>query len=67
MNKDVIDKITFSVSNSSVGELTFTYLQNIDHVGNKFAEPRRKSSKWLQQKSQDILWLVQLAGGDLNE
>jgi RNA polymerase sigma-70 factor (ECF subfamily) len=67
MNKDVIDKITFLVSNSSVGELIFTYLQNIDHVGNKFAEPRRKSSKWLQQKSQDILWLVQLAGGDLNE
>jgi RNA polymerase sigma-70 factor (ECF subfamily) len=65
MKKDVIDKITFSAGNSSVGELTFTYLQEIDHVGNEFAEPRRQAS--MRERSEGMLWLLRLVESKLGQ
>jgi RNA polymerase sigma-70 factor (ECF subfamily) len=63
METDVIEKITFSVSNSGESELRFSYLQNIDNVGNEFVSPRRRSSTGSQRDRLGMLWLVKLAEG----
>ena len=61
MEADVIDKITFlSEANEVIGELEFSYMQNIKTVGNKFAEPRRRSYRQPRQRSEGILWLFEL-------
>jgi len=60
MEADVIDKITFSDSHGSQGELKFTYLQEIENVGSAFVEPRQKSYRRPQQKSKGMLWLLEL-------
>jgi len=60
MESDVIEKITFSVDNSIEGELEFSYLQNIDNVGNEFVSPRIGSYRKPQQNPLGMLWLVKL-------
>ena len=60
METDVIEKITFSISNGGVGELEFSYLQNIDNVGNEFTPPRIGSYRRLQQNPPGMLWLATL-------
>ena len=60
METDVIDKITFSTGNGGEGELRFSYLQNIDNLGNEFARPRIGSYRRPQQNSPGMLWLVNL-------
>lgn len=64
MEKDVIDKIRFS--GDTEGELTFSYLQDIDDVSDEFVEPRRKSYRKPQRESLGILWLMRLAEGNKN-
>jgi RNA polymerase sigma-70 factor (ECF subfamily) len=62
MEKDVVDRITFLSDEEQVlGELRFSYLQEIDNIGSEFAEPRRKSHQGMCFKKPGILWLVQLA------
>ena len=58
MEKDVIDKITFSTSDSHKGELIFSYLHEIDEAGNEFSEPGRQASTWESDKG--ISWLLEL-------
>lgn len=60
METDVIDKITFTMDNTVIGELEFSYLQDIDEVGREFTEPRAKSSRGLKQNSMGLLWLEKL-------
>ncbi len=61
METDVVEKITFSASDGSEAELRFSYLQNIDSVGNEFTQPRIGSYRSLQQNQPGMLWLVKLA------
>jgi RNA polymerase sigma-70 factor (ECF subfamily) len=65
MDKDVIDKITFSTSNGSESELVFSYLQEIDNVGSEFVQPADKAS--MQVSSEGMLWLVRLVEGKLGQ
>jgi RNA polymerase sigma-70 factor (ECF subfamily) len=67
LKTDVIDEMTFSAQENIKGQLRFSYLQNIDSVGNEFARPTRQSSQKRQQKSKGLLWLVQLAEDSLGK
>ena len=58
MEKDVIEKITFTKSEGREGELIFSYLQEIDSIGNEFAEPSREAR--LTERSEGIMWLLEL-------
>ena len=60
METDVIERITFSADNGSEGELQFSYLQNIDNVGNEFVSPRIGSYRKPQQNLSGLQWLVKL-------
>jgi RNA polymerase sigma factor (sigma-70 family) len=60
MDTDVIDKITFSAGNGDKGELEFSYLQNVENVGNEFASPRVGSYRKPQQNPPGMLWLIKL-------
>jgi hypothetical protein len=60
METDVVEKITFAGTNGSEGELRFSYLQDIENVGNEFASPRAGSYRRSQQNSPGMLWLVKL-------
>ncbi len=61
MEADVIEKITLSADDSSEGELRFSYLQDIDDIGDEFTPPRTASYRSLQQQNPPgVLWLVKL-------
>ncbi|MFC1795137.1 hypothetical protein ACFL3Q_16320, partial [Planctomycetota bacterium] len=60
METDVVETITFSAENGDRGELRFSYLQDIDDVGNEFVQPRAGSYRRSQQDSPGMLWLVKL-------
>jgi len=62
---DVIDEIAFSIGNSSIGELNFSYLQEIDDIGSEFVSPRSAGYRGPQQHDPGLLWLVKLAQGAL--
>lgn len=69
LEKDVIDKITFSSDSqgrSRAGELRFSYLQKIDRVSSEFAEPREKIFRESQQQKCGTMWLLQLAEGSFD-
>jgi RNA polymerase sigma-70 factor (ECF subfamily) len=63
MEKDVVESITFS--GDTGGQLQFDYLQDIDNIGSKFAEPIRKSR--LQESSEGMLWLLRLVESKLGQ
>ncbi|MHC4526932.1 MAG: hypothetical protein ACYS29_03570, partial [Planctomycetota bacterium] len=61
MEKDLVDEIAISASGEVVGELRFSYLQEIDQTGHKFSEPRiTRRYGSLRGKSPGLLWLMQL-------
>jgi hypothetical protein len=60
MQTDVVEKITLSGTDGSEGELRFSYLQDIENVGNEFTSPRGGSFRRSQQNSGGIMWLVKL-------
>ncbi len=60
METDVIEKITFTANDGGEGELVFSYLQDIDNVGNEFTLPRVGSYRGPQQDPPGMLWLVNL-------
>jgi len=60
MEADFIEKITFSTGNGAQGELIFSYLQNIDNVGNEFVKPRVISNWGRQKEPPGMLWLAKL-------
>ncbi|MHC4109800.1 MAG: RNA polymerase sigma factor [Planctomycetota bacterium] len=65
MEKDVIEQITFSTNDGRESELVFSYLQEIDNIGNEFAEPGRKAS--IRERVEGMLWLLRLAEGKLGQ
>jgi RNA polymerase sigma-70 factor (ECF subfamily) len=71
MEKDVIERIDFSVSESmgrdAKGQFIFTYLEDVDDAGEEFAEPRTKTAKSSQQNGPGIMWLIKLAAGTLGK
>lgn len=71
MEKDLVERIEFSVSDpqgrDAKGEFIFTYLEDIDDVGQDFAEPRTKTAKPSQQNGMGIMWLIKLVAGNLGK
>jgi hypothetical protein len=65
METDVIDEITFSTDQGTVGNLTFTYLQSIEDIGGDFVSPSGPGQRTDQQDSSGLLWLVELVEGSL--
>jgi len=68
MENDIVKTITFSVNGSEKGSLTFSYLQDIQQVDDKFIEP--DAAEFLQTQTQEapgLLWLIHLAQGNLGE
>jgi RNA polymerase sigma-70 factor (ECF subfamily) len=61
METDIIEKITFSTDSGDEGELRFSYLQNIDGLGNQFTKPNARRNRQTQQEPPGMLWLVELA------
>ncbi|UCG49695.1 MAG: hypothetical protein JSU94_07910, partial [Phycisphaerales bacterium] len=67
MNLDVVESIAFESEGdggSVEGEMRFTYLQEVDAVGDVFAAPRRMSFRRDQRDRLGILWLSKLAADD---
>jgi RNA polymerase sigma-70 factor (ECF subfamily) len=60
METDVIEKITFSTDNGGQGELEFSYLQNLDNLGNEFVSPGIGGYRKPQQNPPGMLWLFNL-------
>lgn len=60
METDVIEKITFSTDSNDEGELSFSYLQNIDNLGGEFSQPGSRSYSRALESPPGILWLVKL-------
>jgi len=60
METDVVEKITFEETDGSEGELRFSYLQDIDNVGNEFDPPTIGRNRSAHQDSPGMLWLVKL-------
>ncbi|MDH4238282.1 MAG: RNA polymerase sigma factor [Phycisphaerae bacterium] len=58
MEKDVIEKITFTKSDGREGVLVFSYLLEIDNIGNEFAQPARQAN--MRERSEGMLWLLEL-------
>ncbi|MHC4867858.1 MAG: hypothetical protein ACYTEX_27625, partial [Planctomycetota bacterium] len=66
MESDVIDKIAFDV-NGRVGELRFSYTNDIDRRRGDHSAPRIRSRSAPLGKSDGPLWLLRLAAGDLGK
>jgi hypothetical protein len=63
---DVIDEIAVSMGDVEKGVLKFSYLQDIDDIGNEFVSPRAAGYQTPpRQDDAGLLWLVQLAEGSL--
>ena len=57
MQSDLIEKIEFlSETGKLIGQLNFTYLQEVENIGNEFTSPR----KIVQAKPRGIMWLCDL-------
>jgi hypothetical protein len=61
METDVIERITFTGSEGSEGELRFSYLQDIANVGREFVPPRIQDIRTVMKEDQGMLWLMRLA------
>jgi RNA polymerase sigma-70 factor (ECF subfamily) len=64
LERDAIDKISFSTDNGG-GELRFSYLQEIESVGDEFTPPRTKRYHRQPLQEPGVLWLLRLAEGGL--
>jgi RNA polymerase sigma-70 factor (ECF subfamily) len=66
MENDVIREIGFVINNQAAGSLNFSYLQNIEHVGDEFTEPGPPPSPPLpHREAPGALWLFNLGQGNL--
>jgi len=62
---DVVDRIVILSKGAKKGELNFSYLQDVDDVGNEFTVPAASISRTPLQQDPGMLWLVRLAEGSL--
>ncbi|MHC4582758.1 MAG: RNA polymerase sigma factor [Planctomycetota bacterium] len=60
METDVIEKIAFTATDGAGGELTFSYLQEVDDVGDEFMPPTVRGNRGPRRPSPGMLWLVNL-------
>jgi RNA polymerase sigma factor (sigma-70 family) len=71
MENDVVERVTFSVRDNqgrdAEGEILFSYLEEVEQVGNEFGEPRKKGYGKPQREEIGVLWLVRLAEGSLGQ
>lgn len=66
--KDIIKDLRFEVRNRIIGSLVFSYLQDIEQAGDEFSEPAiLENSEVPIRNGAGILWLVDLAQGNLGE
>jgi hypothetical protein len=66
LRTDVIDEITFSTDRGDIGNLEFSYIQEINEViRGEFVSPRRSRSGGAPKSSSGLLWLVELVEGSL--
>ena len=57
MQADLIEKIEFlSETGKLIGQLNFTYLQEVENVGNEFTSPRKNG----YVKPRGVFWLFEL-------
>jgi len=57
MQADVVEKITFvSETGEFIGQLNFSYLQEVENIGNEFISPRKNG----YEKPRGIQWLFEL-------
>jgi hypothetical protein len=64
METDVVEMIAFTADDGVEGEIRFSYLQDIDNVGNEFTPPRIRSDHASRRQDQGMLWLVDLVDSD---
>ena len=66
LDTDVIDEIRFAINKQPAGALRFTYLQDIEAVGDEFAEPEVSVERPRRLSDRPgLTWLARLAAGDL--
>ncbi len=66
--KDVIKNIRFDVEGRTKGSLNFSYLQDIENIGDEFVEPAISDNPPDDaQKNPETLWLIRLAQGNLGK
>ena len=65
LNNDIIESIRFWAGNNYLGELTFSYLQDIEDVGTGFPSPRIGKDVKGPPQGRLKLWLVRVAEGSL--
>lgn len=66
LENDIVKTIAFAVNGAAKGSLTFSYLQDIEHLNKEFVEP--DMAEYLQTQTQETpgpLWLIYLAQGNL--
>ncbi|MHC4565964.1 MAG: RNA polymerase sigma factor [Planctomycetota bacterium] len=61
MRTDVIEGITVTRKDGGWSELKFSYLQDVDSVGNEFVRPNARGNTQTQQQSPGMLWLATMA------
>jgi RNA polymerase sigma-70 factor (ECF subfamily) len=70
METDVVDKITFYLGDRNVGQLQFSYVQEITGLGSEFSRSQVQVHSSLgrsRDKEIGLLWLVRLAEGSLGK
>jgi RNA polymerase sigma-70 factor (ECF subfamily) len=68
MENDLLKDIRFDMQNKTKGSLIFSYLQDIDEVGNEFSEPAISNALQIHtQQNPGIRWLIYLAQGNLGK
>ena len=63
LEADLVRRIEFRRDNTSVGQLDFDYLQELDGDLTEFQMPTGLNRRVTLEESQGILWLTQLASG----
>jgi len=65
LEKDIVEKIQFTDGDGHIGQLRFSYLQDITGLDNKFIRPKNKIYRAVPKQSTGINWLIRLAQGQL--
>jgi len=65
MDKDIIERIGILGKDGREGELLFSYLDEVDGLGDEFAAPKSNSIGGRQHGAPGVLWLMNLADGNL--
>ncbi len=60
LQNDVIKEIKFSTKLGVVGNLKFTYLQNVEGLDMEFSIPRRPRQRAASMETEGLLWLTKL-------